>query len=173
LVLAGLMSENSIEAWSALFIERDLGGAIGAGSFAPALLGLMMGIGRLAGQSVTHRVADFTLLSWGLTLAVIGVVLVVAAQSPMMAYAGFIVMGLGGSVIVPTTFAIVGRLSSPGTRSRAIARATVLGYIGYFVGPPLLGITADFAGLRMAFGLIAVILLMSLVVRGVLARFVR
>lgn len=173
LVLAGLMSENSIEAWSALFIERDLGGAIGAGSYAPALLGLMMGIGRLAGQSVTRRIADFTLLTWGLILAVAGVALVVAAPSPAMAYAGFIVMGLGGSVIVPTTFAIIGRVSTSATRSRAIARATVLGYVGYFVGPPLLGITAEYAGLRMAFGLIAVILLMSLVVRSFLARFIR
>jgi MFS family permease len=32
-----------------------------------------------------------------------------------------------------------------------VARATQLGYLGYFVGPPLLGLIAGTFGLRFAF----------------------
>ena len=170
LILAGLMSENAVEAWSALYIERDLGGAHGAGSMAPALMGLTMGFGRLLGQGVALRVADRHLLRGGLVLAVFGVGLVVAAQGPLGAYAGFIVMGLGASVVVPTVLSMIGRLSQPEARSRAIARATVLGYLGYFLGPPLLGLAAELAGLRASFTLVALILMGSMLVASGLVR---
>lgn len=170
LILVGLMAENAIEAWSALFVERDLGAAIGAGSLGPALLGLMMGIGRLAGQALSFRVRDRRMLGGGLAVAIAGVVVVVGSVSPLMAYAGFALMGLGGSVVVPTTLAIVGRLAAPAARGRSIARATALGYVGYFVGPPLLGFVAELAGLRMAFALIGATLLGGVVLAALLAR---
>ncbi|GAB4268021.1 MAG: MFS transporter [Pararhodobacter sp.] len=170
LVLIGLMAENAVEAWSALFIERDLGGATGAGSLGPALLGATMGLGRLAGQGLAQRLGDHRLLVGGLGLAVAGIALVIAAPGPLAACAGFGVLGLGGSVVVPTAMTLVGRLSAQEARSAAIARATVVGYVGYFLGPPLMGLVASAAGLRAAFGLIALILLAGLVVRAALGR---
>jgi hypothetical protein len=170
LILVGLMAENAIEAWSALFVERDLGATLGAGSLGPALLGATMGIGRLAGQTLSYRIADRRMLGGGLVLALAGVAVVIASPSPLTAYAGFALMGLGGSVVVPTTLAIVGRLAAPGARSRSIARATMLGYIGYFIGPPLLGLIADLAGLRAGFALIAAALLAGLGLAAMLAR---
>lgn len=170
LILAGLMSENAVEAWSALYIERELGGAIGAGSMAPALMGLMMGLGRIGGQVLAQRIPDRRMLRGGLAIAVIGVVLVVVAPGPAGAYAGFVVMGLGASVVVPTALSMIGRLSAAETRSRAIARATVLGYLGYFLGPPMLGLAAELAGLRLAFALVAVILAASMLVTEALVR---
>lgn len=162
LILAGLMSENAVEAWSALYIERDLGGAVGSGSLAPALMALTMGLGRLAGQGLSMRLPERRLLAGGLIVSVCGVLIVVAATGPLMAYAGFVVMGLGGSVVVPTALAMTGRLSDPLSRSRAIARATVIGYGGYFLGPPALGLAAELAGLRASFALIAGVLALAL-----------
>ena len=60
-------------------------------------------------------------------------------------------MGIGASVLAPTAFSLVGQLSAPEARARAVARATLLGYFGYFFGPPLLG--ADRRDLRPALGL--------------------
>jgi len=171
LILAGLMSENAVEAWSALYIERDLGGAVGAGSLAPAVLGLTMGFGRLVGQGVAARVPERRLLGGGLSVAVAGVVLVALAPGPGWAYAGFVVLGLGGAVVVPTALALTGRLADPAQRGRAIARATVLGYLGYFLGPPMLGLVAELAGLRAAFGVVALVLALSmLAARGLWRR---
>ncbi len=170
LILASLMGENSVEAWSALFIERDLGGAVGSGSLAPALMGLMMGLGRLAGQGLAQRVPDRHLLSGGLIGSLAGMLVVVAAPSVPVAYAGFVVLGLGASVVVPTVMAVIGRQSTDATRGRAIARATVLGYIGYFIGPPLLGMVAELVGLRASFALVAAVLLASLALAAALMR---
>lgn len=169
-ILVAFLTENAAEAWSALYIERDLGGGTGAGSAGPALLGLTMGLGRLAGQVVASRVADQVLLRGGLALAAVGSVVVIAANGVAMAYAGFMVLGLGVSVVVPTALSVAGRLAPPGLRSHAIARATVLGYLGFFLGPPVLGLTAELAGLRLAYGLVALALVLGLFLRARLAR---
>lgn len=171
LILAALMGENAVEAWSALYVERDLGGATGTGSLAPALMAVTMGLGRLAGQRLLAHVPERRILYRGLGVAVAGIAGVALAPGPGWALAGFVVMGLGASVLVPTTLALTGRLSEAEVRGRAIARATVLGYLGYFLGPPLLGLVADLAGLRLAFALVAAVLALSaLAARGLLAR---
>lgn len=173
LILVAFLTENAAEAWSALYIERDLAGGLGAGSAGPALLGLTMGVGRLIGQAMASRIHDQALLRGGLVVAALGAVVVVGANGVAMAYAGFMVLGLGVSVVVPTALALAGRLSPPGLRSHAIARATVLGYLGFFLGPVVLGMTAELVGLRLSYGLVALALLAGLFLRARLARYER
>lgn len=170
LVLISFLTENAAEAWSALYIERDLGAAPGAGSAGPALLGLAMGLGRLAGHAAERRFGDQALLRFGLVLAAAGTAGVALAPAPWAAFAGFAVMGLGVSVVAPTALAITGRLSGPETRGRAIARATQVGYLGFFLGPPGMGLVAELVGLRASYALIALVLIAALALRARLAR---
>jgi MFS family permease len=82
-------------------------------------------------------------------------------------------MGLGISVLVPTAFAMAGRLAAPAARARAIARTAVLGYMGFFLGPPVLGFVAELVGLRASYGLVAALLLAAIALQVRLARFDR
>jgi hypothetical protein len=173
LALTAFLTENAGEAWSALYIERDLGAATGQGSYGPALMAVAMGLGRLAGQAMAARVADRTLLRGGLIVAAFGAAAVAAAPGVIAAYAAFMLMGLGISVVVPTALAVAGRLAEPAARSRAIARTTVLGYLGFFLGPPVLGFVAEMAGLRASYGLVAALLLGGLALQMRLARLDR
>lgn len=170
IILIGFLAENATEAWSALHIERTLGGARGLGSYGPALLGLTMGIGRMSGQFLSARMSERSLLrAAGLTAAV-GAVVAALAPSPAYGYLGFIILGLGVSVIAPVAFALVGRLAAPARRTAAIARATQIGYTGFFIGPAVLGALSQFLGLRAAFGAVAVFLLLILPLLPLLAR---
>ncbi|MFN7225414.1 MAG: MFS transporter, partial [Paracoccaceae bacterium] len=162
--------ENAAEAWSALHIEKTLGGSPEQGAMGPAALALTMGFARLAGQGLVSRLNPYRLLTAGAVIAAIGALGAAGAQTPLMAYAGFIVMGLGASVIAPTAFSLVGRLARPEARARAVARATLLGYFGYFFGPPMLGFVAGNFGLRMAFVFAAGLLLAVLVLSPLMAR---
>lgn len=157
-VLIAFLTENAAEYWSALHVEQTLGGSPGFGSAAPAILALTMGLARLVGQGLSHRVSSKRLLLGGAALAACGALIVAAAPDPGTAYAGFIIMGLGGSVIAPTAFTLIGQAAAPNARARAVARATMLGYVGYFVGPPSLGFIAGTFGLRMAFVFAALML---------------
>ncbi|WP_141703121.1 MFS transporter, partial [Cereibacter johrii] len=100
----------------------------------------------------------------------LGALVAAFALSPAMAYAGFVIMGLGASVIAPTAFSMVGQAARPEARARAVARATFLGYLGYFFGPPTLGFLAAAFGLRAAFAFAALALLSVLVLAPLMAR---
>ena len=170
IVLIAFLTENAAENWSALHIEKTLGGSPAQGAMGPATLALTMGFSRLAGQGLVSRVNPFTLLKGGALISALGALGAAFAGTPTMAYAGFIVMGIGSSVIAPTAFSLVGRLADPRARARAVARATLLGYFGYFFGPPTLGLIAGAFGLRMAFVFAALMLLMVLVPAPIMAR---
>jgi len=170
IVLIAFLTENAAENWSALHIEQTLGGTPAEGAMGPAVLALTMGFARLAGQGVVARLNPFRLMGAGCVVAAFGALMAAGATGPGIAYAGFIVMGIGSSVIAPTAFSLAGRLAHPEARARAVARATFFGYFGYFFGPPMLGVIAGAFGLRMAFVVAAGILMLVLVLAPLLAR---
>ena len=165
MVMIAFLTENAAEGWSALHIEKTLGGSPEEGALGPAAMALTMAVARLAGQGIVSRVDPFVLLKGGALIAALGALIASQAVSPTMAYAGFIVMGIGASVIAPTAFSLVGRHSAEGARARAVARATLFGYFGYFVGPPMLGLIAGTFSLRAAFvfaaGMLAFVFLLA------------
>lgn len=170
MVLIAFLTENAAENWSALHIEKTLGGSPEQGALGPAALALTMGFARLAGQGIAGRVSPFLLLKGGCLISACGALLAALATSPAMAYAGFVVMGIGSSVIAPTAFSLVGRLGPAEARARAVARATLFGYFGYFFGPPMLGMIAGAFGLRAAFVFAAVMLLFILPLAALMLR---
>lgn len=170
LVLIAFLTENAAESWSALHIEQTLGGSPSQGAMGPALMAVTMGVARLFGQGLANRVDPVLLLRAGAVVAGAGALAAAFATSPAMAHGAFVVMGIGASVIAPTAFTLVGRLAAPEARARAIARATLLGYFGYFVGPPVLGLIAGSFGLRMAFAFAAAALILVLVIAPLLRR---
>lgn len=170
IVLIAFMTENAAENWSALHIEKTLGGSPEEGALGPAMLALTMGFARLGGQWLAGRVDAFTILRVGAVIAAAGALVVAQAPSPLVAYLGFFVMGIGASVLAPTAFSLVGQMSPGEARARAIARATLLGYFGYFVGPPLLGVLAGSFGLRFAFVWAACLVALVLVLAPILRR---
>jgi len=158
IVLIAFMSENAAESWSALHIEKTLHGSAALGSAGPAVLALTMGTARVFGHGLSAKISALRLLLIGAAISACGALAVAFAASPFLAYAGFIVMGIGSSVIAPTAFTLVGTMAAPEARARAVARATMLGYAGYFVGPPLVGMIAGGLGLRAAFVFTAALL---------------
>lgn len=158
MVFIAFLTENAAESWSALHIEKTLGGSPAHGAAGPAVMAITMGISRLFGQALALRVSAARLLLSGALISACGALTAALAVNPAMAYAGFVVMGIGSSVIAPTAFSLVGQSARPDARARAVARATLVGYFGYFFGPPTFGFIAGHAGLRFAFILAALML---------------
>jgi len=154
-VLVAFFVENSTEIWAALHIERTLDGGAAEGALGPAMLGLTMGIGRLLGHLVTKRGEEAQVLAYAAWLAGAGLVLAAVAPGPLVAYLGFACVGFGASVIAPLALALAGQAAKPERRTLAVSRAMLLGYMGFVVGPPMLGLVSDSFGLRAAFGLAA------------------
>ena len=160
IVLIAFMAEATVESWSALHIERTLGGGAAEGAFGPAMLGLTMAVGRFSGQAVAARLSELTVIRIATGLAAAGVLIAAAAPVPAIAYLGFGMQGLGISVIGPMGLALAGRLAPPAKRTAVIARVAVIGFLGFFIAPALMGLGADAFGLRWAFACVALLLVL-------------
>lgn len=163
-VLVAFLAEASAEGWSALHLERTLGGTPGEGAMGPALLGLTMGIGRLTGHGLAKFMRDTTLMLVATLVSTCGLLIAGLASGVPMALAGFALGGLGISVVAPLALAFVGRSVPAKARLSAISRASVLGYGAFFFGPPMMGLIAQGFGLRAAFVVVAVLLAVTAVV---------
>lgn len=168
--LVAFMSEATVEAWSALHIERTLQGGAAEGALGPAMLGFTMAFGRFSGQAVAERLREVTVVVWASILAATGAVVAATAQTPMIAYLGFGILGLGVSVIGPMALALVGRLVPAHLRTEAISRVAVIGFSGLFWAPSLMGLVSEAHGLRIAFGCVTVLLLAAVPLAGVMSR---
>lgn len=84
----------------------------------------------------------------------------VAAPVALIAMAGFLLIGLGISNVVPVLCRRAGKqkIMPPAV---AIAVVTTAGYAGILVGPAGIGLVAHMFGLRVAFGILGA--LMSIV----------
>jgi len=84
--------------------------------------------------------------------------LLLAIFFPVMSIAtfGFLLVGLGVSSVVPIVYGAAGKSGtmSPGA---AIAAVSTIGFVGFLLGPPVIGFIAEAANLRWSFGLIALL----------------
>jgi len=157
-VLTAFMSEATAEAWSALHVERTLGGGAAEGALGPAMLGITMAIGRFSGQALSEKLDEYTIVLCASVMSAVGVFVAAIAPTPLVAYVGFGVLGLGVSVIGPIGLALVGKLVAPHMRTEAISRTAVIGFSGFFIAPILMGLASEAFGLRMAFMGVALLL---------------
>ena len=151
IILIAFMSEQATEGWSALHLERNLGAGAAQGALGPALLGITMAVGRLAGQVVANRVSERMVIRWAAVTAGIGACIAATAPSLGVAYVGFSILGLGVSVMAPMAYAWIGRMVPNRYRSHAISRISVVGYAGFFIGPPMMGFLSEGFGLSTSF----------------------
>lgn len=151
IILIAFMSEQATEGWSALHLERNLGAGAAQGALGPALLGITMAVGRLAGQVVANRVSERMVIRWAAVTAGIGACIAATAPSLGVAYVGFSILGLGVSVMAPMAYTWIGRMVPNRYRSHAISRISVVGYAGFFIGPPMMGFLSEGFGLSTSF----------------------
>ena len=170
ITLVAVLTENATEGWSALHIERTLGGNALEGGLGPAVLGLTMAAGRLAGHLLTIRGSEARVIGWAAALSAAGAVGAAVAPVQAVAYLGFAVVGLGVSVIAPLAIGLGGALARPGRRTATVSRVVLIGFFGFFIGPPLMGFVSEWAGLRAAFAAVAALLMLVPVLLGLLRR---
>ena len=160
-----LLSEGAMADWTAVYFRQGLGAGPGTAAAGYAVFSAAMAIFRLLGDSITLRLGSSNTVRTGSLLAAAGVLWALVARTPGWALPGFAAAGAGFSAIVPLAFGAGGRIPgvSPGA---GIATITGLGYIGFLVGPPLIGFTAQMFTLRWALGIVVLVCLVSSVLAG-------
>jgi len=152
IICAGaFMIEDALQSWSALHIERTLGGSPALGGAGPGVFAVAMFIGRSSGQVLGRWVSERRLVIGGSIATSLGAGIVALAPEPAVALLGLAAGGGGVSIIAPALFARAGRLAGPQGRGAAISTLTTIGYMGFLVGPGVFGAIAGGTSLPLAF----------------------
>jgi hypothetical protein len=149
--------EGALLDWSALLITGAGLVAATQGGVGYMLFSIAMTAGRLGGDAVTARVGDRAMVFWGGVVATAGFVVLLTAPLAAIAMAGFLLIGLGASNVVPVLFRQAGSQRAMPS-ALAVVAITTTGYAGNLVGPAGLGFVAKGVGLPGAFWLLAVLL---------------
>jgi MFS family permease len=143
------VGEGGMADWAALFLRdvRDTGAGFAALGY--AAFSVAMTAGRLGGEKAIGRFGPMRVLRYGGLAAASGIVATVVVPSPVVALVGFALVGIGFSCAFPVALTTAGE-SGTGSGGSEIATVSVIGYLGFLAGPPLIGLLAEVVGLRGA-----------------------
>ncbi|NHA06856.1 MFS transporter [Mucilaginibacter sp. HC2] len=154
IAFCSMICEGAMFDWSVIYFKKVV--------LAPtALVGvgftafmLTMAGGRFFADKFAHRYGLKRTLQVSGTLTATGLLFAVAFPHVYTAIAGFLLVGVGVSSVVPMVFSAAGKSKTmqPGV---ALAAVSTIGFLGFLVGPPLIGFIAGLATLRASFILIA------------------
>ncbi len=152
------LAEGSMLDWSALFLTTLRGVEHSQAGLGYALFSITMTLGRLNGDRVVNSLGRYRVLLLGSLCAAFGLGLAIAFNHATVSLAGFMLVGLGASNVVPILFSAAGNQRDM-PANLAIASVTTVGYAGILAGPALIGFIAQFSNLTVAFACVAALLL--------------
>jgi fucose permease len=143
-----LLAEGAVNDWIALYFKEHLEATSAVAAIALATFSLAEATGRLFGDRATVAFGASRLALRAALLGAAGFALALAAAVPLVAAAGLLGAGLGIAVLFPLTLRAAA--AQPGSSGPAIAAVSSVGYVGFVVGPPLIGGLAELVSLRAA-----------------------
>ena len=152
---ASFLCEGAATDWSANYLRNVVGAGPGVSALSYAAYTLTMVVTRFGAIRLHARVSSRRLLPALALVAVVGMGVTLATANPVVSVVGFACLGAGVALLVPTAFSAAYSASSAGS---AIALVAATGWLGYLLGPPLIGYLADVIGLGAALVTIPVML---------------
>lgn len=152
-VLAAFLIEGSMDAWAGLYLRGQLGATATVAALTFTAFAGAVFVGRLFASRILFGVGRRTTILIAGAGSLVGASIAVAANGPLMAGVGFLLLGFTLSAAGPAAFGLAGDASADPTN--AIAAVTTIGYTGFVWSPPLLGWVAQAFSLRAAMGVIA------------------
>ncbi|MCX2926032.1 MFS transporter [Streptomyces sp. NEAU-W12] len=150
-----VFAEGASLDWSAVYLRDRLEASAGLAAACTTGFTLTMAVARIAGDRVVDRYGAVRTVRASGVVAVCGGLLIVLAQHPAAAMAGFALMGLGIAVVVPLCFAAAGRSGS--NPSLAIAGVATITYTSGLIAPSAIGLLAQATSLMVSFVLVTVL----------------
>jgi MFS family permease len=152
---AAIFVEFAANDWSAVFMHWDLHSSQAAAAIATGAFAGSMAAGRLCGDMVVRRIGPVVSVRACGVLGTAGCLLVAISPAAAVALIGFILIGLGVSVVVPLVFAAAGR-SGP-SPAIGVAGVATVSYGAGMAAPSVMGGVADISSLRIAFAVAALL----------------
>ncbi len=149
-VAAPMLAEGAGVDWSLIYMRDAFGTDPWTSGMALSGFTLAMAIARWFADPIVDHFGRKRTAGVLLGLTGIGAAMIIFAPAPMVAIAGFVIMGIGCSAVYPITISAAAQR----TDRPAAVNVAALGqsaFVILFLGPPLLGFIAEHFGVRSAY----------------------
>lgn len=165
IAFCSMICEGAMFDWSGVYFRKVVmaeGAWMGAGYTA---FMSTMAFGRFIADWFTLRFGLKRILQVSGALTASGLLIAVLFPYLVTSIIGFLLVGVGVSSVVPLVYSAAGKskVLSPGV---ALAAVSTIGFLGFLLGPPVIGIVAGATSLRISFSIIACMGLCIAVVAG-------
>ncbi len=157
--------EGAMFDWSGVYFQTIVKAQDGLVILGYTSFIFMMTLGRFAGNRVIEKYGKKTVLQGCGLLMSCGLFLSVFFPELWICILAFMIIGLGGSLSVPSVYSAVGQVSTVAP-SIALSFVSSISFLGFLMGPPLIGYIAEAFDLRYSDGLGACFGILLAVVAG-------
>jgi MFS family permease len=154
MAFCSMICEGAMFDWSGVYFERVVRAPpdwVGTGY--AAFMGAMA-TGRFVADGLTRRLGLTRVFQLSGALIAGGLLLAVLVPRLGAALVGFLLVGCGVSSVVPLVYGAAGR-SQKVPAGVALAAVSTIGFLGFLLGPPVIGLVAEALSLRGSFTLVA------------------
>ena len=145
----GFVVEGAVYDWSVLYLYKEVGTPQNVAALAYASFSAAMALTRFGGDWLRARFSGARLLRGSAVLAAAAMAMVLLAGEPWVALLGFALVGVGLANVVPVLFSAAAQVTGV-SAAQGIASVASMGYLGFMVGPPMIGFIAHASSLTAA-----------------------
>jgi MFS family permease len=136
------MGEGCVADWSAIYLKESLGSSKAIAGLGFAAFSIAMALGRLNGDQWIPKIGSKRMAITGSLVAAAGFLLAIGFKNIPIAIAGFALIGIGFSCVVPILFSAATKV--PGVSAvTGISAVASGGLIGFLAGPSMIGLVAE------------------------------
>lgn len=165
IAFGSMICEGTMFDWSGIYFQKILNVPKDLVRLGYIAFMFTMATGRFTADRIVNKFGVSKVLKMNGIIIFVG--LITAVLFPYLASAtfGFLLVGLGTSSVVPLCYGLAGKSKTmhPGY---ALVSVTSVGFLGFLLGPPLIGFIAQAVSLRLSFTLIAFLGLTTTLLSG-------
>ncbi|MBW8683836.1 MFS transporter [Chitinophaga rhizophila] len=156
IAFSSLVTEGTMFDWSGIYFQKTVAApehltTVGYIAFMSTMAG-----GRFVADRFVTKLGTKRVLQISGMMTTSGLLIAICLPYLVTATIGFLLVGIGVSSVVPLVLALAGKSKTlaPGV---AIAAVSTVGFLGFLLGPPLIGFIAEATSLRWSFAFIALL----------------
>ncbi len=151
-----LLCEGAMADWSGVYFKKIVQTPEAFITLGYVAFTSTMALGRFLGDWLVTKFGVKRMLQMSGIMMTTGLLIAVIFPYLLTATAGFFLVGFGVSSVVPIVYGLAGK-SNTMSASTALAAVSTIGFLGFLIGPPLIGFLSQAINLRWSFALVALL----------------
>jgi len=151
-----MLCEGAMADWSGVYFKNIVQSPASLVTLGYVAFTGSMALGRFIGDSLVTKLGVKRMLQISGLMITTGLLTAVIFPYMITATGGFLLVGFGVSSVVPIVYGLSGK-STTMSASTALAAVSTIGFLGFLIGPPVIGFIAQAVSLRWSFTLIGIL----------------